>query len=233
MEENHHDPVQSLAVQRIVATRDSLVEEQKRVRQEQRRLSELDRELERKLGDCFAAARFFGVDISLPVDDEAIAEAQRRVRTYEMRLRSSETDEERTRAFEFLNRARARLADLTGKKEAEERSAKDQGPVVGPDDPSETAGTKAPKVREVALDRLQASGDRGQKAADIRKFVEQAYPVKLHEKTVGMTLYRLSKENLVHRKGQVWFYGPQAEQTLSVEPEDPGAAAPGNTQDHQ
>ena len=232
MEENHHDPVQSLAVQRIVATRDSLVEEQKRVRQEQRRLSDLDRELERKLGDCFAAARFFGVDISLPVDDEIIAEAQRRVRGYEIRLRASETDEERNRTLEFLSRHRARLADLMTKKEAEERSAKDQVPVVQPVDPGEVVGTKAPRVREVTLDRLQASGERGQRAADIRKFIEQAYPIKLHEKTVGMTLYRLSQENLVHRKGQVWFYGPQAEQTLSAEPEDPGAAAPGNTQDH-
>jgi hypothetical protein len=233
MEENHHDPVQSLAVQRIVATRDSLVEEQKRVRQEQRQLSELDRELERKLGDCFAAARFFGVDISLPVDEEVIAEAQRRVRTYEMRLRSSETEEERHRALDYLNRARARLADLMAKKLAEESSVKDQPPIEPPSSPSEIVGTKTPRVREVTLDRLQASGDRGQKAADIRKFIEQAYPIKLHEKTVGMTLYRLSQENLVHRKGQVWFYGPQAELTLPAEPENPGAGAPGNTQDHK
>jgi hypothetical protein len=228
------DSVLRAAEARILKTRDTLLSEQKHVREEQRRLAEVERGLERKLADCLAAARFFGIEVSLPVDDEAIAELQRRVRMFEMRLRASETEEERARIFESLSGYRTRLSDLMARKEAEAVAGapvQNSMQLTVTPETSASASIKSPKVRDVTLDRLQAAGDRGQRASDIRGFIEQSYPVKLHDKTVGMTLYRLSQENLVHRKGQVWFYGPQAKGLQLGGTENPGVASPGPTRD--
>jgi hypothetical protein len=63
-----------------------------------------------------------------------------------------------------------------------------------------------PRVRDAVLERLRLAGDKGLKAADLRQYYENAFSAKLHEKTVGMTLYRLSKEQLVRRDGRTWYY---------------------------
>ena len=87
-----------------------------------------------------------------------------------------------------------------------------------------------PKIRDIVLDQLREAGNRGQKAAPIQKYIEESYHTLLHEKTVGMTLWRLSKEDMVYRKGQTWFYGAQAGQTSTVTTENPGAETPGSIQ---
>ncbi len=65
----------------------------------------------------------------------------------------------------------------------------------------------------------------------MREFIEKTYGETLHEKTVGMTLYRLSQDNLVHRDGHTWFFGPPP----PAETENPGVAAPGsnNSDSHE
>jgi len=80
-----------------------------------------------------------------------------------------------------------------------------------------------PPIKNIVLDRLREAGTKGSKAAPIRQYIERVYDTKVHEKTVGMTLYRLSKEALVRRRGQTWFYVPQAAET-----ENPGVGAPGS-----
>lgn len=229
--------VQKAAEERILATRDRLLAEQKAVRVERQRLSELERDVERRLSDCLAAARFFGIEIVLPVDEEAIADLQRRVRTYEIRMRASETEEDKNRAFELLSRLRIQLADMMARRNAEQngstsgQEAMELGvPDVAPS-PMDGSVEKTPRVREITLDRLQAAGSNGQRASDIRSFIQQSYPVTLHEKTVGMTLYRLSQDKLAHRRGQRWFYGPQEGHTSSASTENPGASTPGPTHD--
>lgn len=62
-----------------------------------------------------------------------------------------------------------------------------------------------PKVSDLVLDRLKAAGGNGSKAAPIQEYIETTYNKKLHPKTVGMTLFRLQKQELVTRKGHVWF----------------------------
>ncbi len=83
----------------------------------------------------------------------------------------------------------------------------------------ETSGDKvdnSASIRELVLDRLKIAGSGGSDAATIRS----ALPQGLHEKTVGMTLYRLSKSGMARREGRTWFYvepGTPATTKLSSE----------------
>jgi hypothetical protein len=79
-----------------------------------------------------------------------------------------------------------------------------------------------PTVREVALARLRLAGGAGAKASQIREYFERTFGEVVHEKTVGMTLYRLLKLNRVRRDGHTWFYVPPEGET-----KNPGVGAPG------
>lgn len=85
--------------------------------------------------------------------------------------------------------------------------------------------TKAamPRLSDIALDRLKAAGTEGSKAAPIQDFIERTYSTKIHEKTVGMTLYRLLKTGKVRREGHLWFFVPPDAAT-----KNPGVGAPGS-----
>jgi len=62
-----------------------------------------------------------------------------------------------------------------------------------------------PTVKDLVLERLSQAGSMGSKAAGIREYIKRAYYIDTHEKTVGMTLYRLSQAGLVRREGHRWF----------------------------
>ena len=129
------------------------------------------------------------------------------------------------------------LRDLTAQKLAALSAVKKSDPLPTPEDTLESAVAKVlsatdqkqPKVRDAVLDRLRIMAPEGQKAAALRLHLDISHSMRLHEKTVGMTLYRLSQEGLVHRKGQTWFYGPQAGQSLPASAENPGDDTPGDT----
>jgi hypothetical protein len=78
-------------------------------------------------------------------------------------------------------------------------------------------------VREIVLEKLKEAGTEGTKAAELRKVIETARGTQLHEKTVGMTLYRLSQEGVARREGRTWFFVPP----LEDETKNPGAVTPG------
>jgi hypothetical protein len=78
-----------------------------------------------------------------------------------------------------------------------------------------------PTIREIALMRLREVGPAGLRAKTIREYIQTTYGVECHEKTVGMTLYRLSNERLVRRNGHVWFIND------AQESKTPGVSAPG------
>lgn len=90
--------------------------------------------------------------------------------------------------------------------------------------PASVTPAAMPRIRDVVLDRLKAAAEKGTRAAPIRDFIKQAYGRDIHEKTVGMTLYRLSKESppQAHRIGIQWFFGPDNSGT-----KNPGAETPG------
>lgn len=76
------------------------------------------------------------------------------------------------------------------------------------------------RVRDRVLKYLESVGSKGSKAALIRGHLRDVYAQTTHEKTVGMTLYRLLKEGLVRRDGHTWFLASQ-------EAANPGAGTPG------
>jgi hypothetical protein len=83
-------------------------------------------------------------------------------------------------------------------------------------DPKLEAGAT---IRELVLERLKLAFPEGLKAADIRAHIEALRGTELHEKTVGMTLYRLSLDGAVSRTGRTWFFVPEAK--------NPGGDTPG------
>jgi hypothetical protein len=76
-------------------------------------------------------------------------------------------------------------------------------------------------IRDIVLERLRLAGSDGVKASEITAHLNSVRPQKVHEKTSGMTLYRLSQDGLARREGRTWFFVPQAET------KNPGAPAPG------
>lgn len=59
--------------------------------------------------------------------------------------------------------------------------------------------------KDVALELLRAAHPKPLRAAEIQAGVEAEIGRQFHEKTAGMTLYRLLKEGLVRRNGWDWF----------------------------
>lgn len=75
-------------------------------------------------------------------------------------------------------------------------------------------------VRDLVLQKLKKAGLAGLKAADLRASIEALRGTTLHEKTIGMTLYRLSIDGLVRRDKRTWFFVPETK--------NPGAVTPGS-----
>jgi hypothetical protein len=96
-------------------------------------------------------------------------------------------------------------------------------PLSSDDAGAATESEKDATVRELVLARLQQSGSSGDKAADIRAHIEKVRGTTLHEKTVGMYLYRLSQEGAARREGRTWFFVAPVEQTKNPGAEDAGA----------
>lgn len=168
----------------ILARRDALLAERATNRRHRAELAARDREIDRELADCQAAGRVFGVEVEVP------------------------RDEEETRGFfqawEEPNLT-LRLRSLRG------RVAALQDQMVTATAAAKAVATKAemPRVSDIVLDRLKEAGDAGSKAAPIQAYIESTYSKKIHDKTVGMTLYRLQQEGRVRRQGHTWFIVPE------------------------
>lgn len=110
---------------------------------------------------------------------------------------------------------RARLAEIKAEDEAIDRKLRDlvaAGRVFGQTiDVIDLHETLKLKIKDRVLEILKQAGPEGTKTALIREHLAMAFGIKTHEKTVGMTLYRLSQENppLVRRVGRIWFSVPQ------------------------
>ena len=89
-----------------------------------------------------------------------------------------------------------------------------------PDIAGETA-TAAP-IREAILKLAEAAYPHPVRASMLQAELEKTRGP-LHYKTVGMTLYRLSKEGRMQRRGQKdWFYVPAIAETKNPGGETPG-----------
>jgi hypothetical protein len=75
-----------------------------------------------------------------------------------------------------------------------------------PSPSSQTVPSLKPSFKEAAIEFLQKVYPRGLKATHIRALAQSHYGIGAHEKTAGMTLYRLKKEGLVRRNGLYWYF---------------------------
>lgn len=223
--------LQKAAAERIFARRDLLLRERSSLRDQQLKISNRDREIERELAECQAASKFFGIVFDLLENDPEITELRDRIRTYRSRAEDYRMRGNAAEAMSWLRRAsdfEERLRAISDQKLAEmgQQSFAIAPPEAGPE---AQLPAKQAKVKDIVLNRLREIAPNGDRSLPLRRYLEQVHSLHVHEKTVGMTLYRLSQEGLVHRQGQTWFYGPQAEQSLPAEAENPGAGTPGQT----
>ena len=88
-------------------------------------------------------------------------------------------------------------------------------------------GTDKPvTIADIALDLLNKAGESGLKAAVIRDHIEKVLKRKIHEKSVGMTLYRLASAGDVSRSGHTWFIGDLAKNAKrEIDKSDEGSNA--------
>lgn len=73
------------------------------------------------------------------------------------------------------------------------------------DEPRNEAAHVSPKISEAILAYLRSIQSRGAHVGEIKRHLFDTYGIETHEKTPGMTLYRLSKEGVVRRDGRLWF----------------------------
>lgn len=66
--------------------------------------------------------------------------------------------------------------------------------------------SKRPSIKELVLIEAQKAYPNPIRAANVRQTLEAIREEKLHEKTIGMTLYRLLKEGKLRREGWDWYF---------------------------
>jgi hypothetical protein len=172
------------------------------------------RNIDRALFDCRAAGRLFGVDIELPEDVRPGIIVRPNPARTDMAVRSAAY-------MSALAAGREPPLPLVGQLPLESPPADLIVPMV----PSTAlpAGEE-PSIRDLILLYLKQAGNGGIKAIALRRKVEAFLNRQIHYKTIGMSLYRLSKETppLVRREGLIWLFVPPVAET-----KNPGASAPG------
>lgn len=224
--------VRTAAHELIVEKRDRLLAERAMLMEQRSQLLAAIRRMDRDLADCKAAARLFHLEIEFPEDEEdrearfrrdreaAILERQRdNMRRHNMARQVDAPSALSPATFSQFTNPPAKAPDPAA-------VAREQLLTVNQVVEAVISQTKAksarPSLREVVLDQLRQRPS-GAKAADLRDYIERTFGEEIHEKTVGMTLYRLSKESLVRRDGHIWFSAAATAVT-----ENPGADTPGS-----
>ncbi|TQF29219.1 hypothetical protein [Bradyrhizobium sp. UNPA324] len=155
------------------------------------------KEQDKATAACEATLRLFGYDLNEGATWDLLMEKHR------------------DRVFEVLQ-SEASTAKLLQAEDEDRPKDSDVPPAL-------PAKRQMPTIQEILLERLQEAGDKGSKAAPLRDYIQQTYSIEIHEKTVGMTLYRLLRKGLVRREGHVWFFVPQT----IADTKKPGDPPPG------
>jgi hypothetical protein len=127
--------------------------------------------------------------------------------------------------FDLAFRVARRSAQTEEKTETQ--SAKEEEPeadeaVEETEEPEEFEAddTGSMRVKDLVLNELKGHRAEGRKASEIRASIEAVLGRELHAKTVGMTLYRMSREGVARRDGRTWF--------AVLETANPGGDTPGS-----
>jgi hypothetical protein len=147
------------------------------------RLNQRNEVLLAQANDCFAASRLFDFDLNFEWQQ------------YVTRLTQQSVMNEIDQAFPPLP-----AAVPPGVKYPPPRPAPplDTGPSTG-----------RPKVKDHVLDAAKAAYPNAVRAAEISKTLA-ATGMHIHEKTVGMSLYRWLQVGKVRRDGRDWYYVPES-----------------------
>jgi hypothetical protein len=230
---------------KIIRERDELLVERSHLMNARMELLIRLRNADRRLADCRAAARFFGLKIDFPevepeqmdrIEHERVQrERAIRIAEREATMRRAEivrAEHERAQSQRELpfNKTKLATAVLSAGSIVSTNSSATlsihPGAPSSKDLKSPTAidsdGTPPKTVREVILERLEVAGKSGSKASAIREFYERTFGRPIHEKTIGMTLYRLQLDGLVRHEGHTWFLAPPKAETGNPGGETPG-----------
>lgn len=199
------DEVRIAAVRRILRERDDLLIKRLEIRRRVNAVLAEDRALERKLEDLRAAGRVFGQGVAIPRGVDAFNDRQS--------LDAAMLELRKGRKW-VPGESEPTPIESSGKADENDDGDADAAP---------TAESQRGTIRDLVLTFVQEHKT-GVKADDIKKWLAFQYAIETHDKTVGMTLYRLSKEGLVRRQGHTWF-----PVTVTTESENPGADTPGQT----
>lgn len=75
---------------------------------------------------------------------------------------------------------------------------------MGRDDLSQKANKAT--IPQAIMELLKIKSAEGAPISEIRDYLKAAHDLKVHEKSPGMTLFRLQKQGLVKRDGRKWFF---------------------------
>lgn len=184
-----------------------ILDRRKMVRETRANLALKERELDRELADLRAGARSFEIQLDIPPDEEAARRYVFVTRPDGVVVRQRITPDGTVDEWALARKP----PQLAGGGEPVPISPPQAAPI-----------SKRPPIREIVIDQLKEAGAKGARAADIRQYIERVYDPDIHEKTVGMTLYRLSQRDIVRRRGLRWFFVPPL-----AEAKNPGVGAPG------
>lgn len=185
------------AIQALEAKALELIEERDCIRKRLIEDAARDMQIERDINGCVAGARALEFDLELP--------------------KAPALSQQQQQALNNFISGRTSLA----------LNAPALKPIFGVEDddgePDETSVNRdqdMPRLADIIVDRLTVAGEEGSKAAAIRRYIRNTYNADIHEKSVGMTLYRLQSAGRVRRDGQTWFLA-------SPEAKNPGESPPG------
>lgn len=146
------------------------------------------------------------------------------------RVKSEEFQNAKQQAERYVAIAKTREIELAEL----DKAVKVLGIVFEPEKPVDSETSKssppttgeAPVFKELALEALRAVHPASMRAAQVQAEAERKAARKFHEKTAGMTLFRLSKDGLVRRSGWDWYYVPEnerlpAEASTGINHEEP------------
>jgi hypothetical protein len=190
------DTLRDMAVQKILDDRDRLVLERVAVRAQLLEILRKDEILRRALRDLAAAGRVFNQIVAVPLADSDYDS--------EAALKKAMEDLRRGKPWS-PGQSRPHKKGPDGKYgPAEDIDALNSNQTAAGDSTAET-----PRIRDRVLAYLEAKYPSGCLASELREHLLNSFGTETHEKTVGMTLYRLSKQGLVTRKGRTWFFAAE------------------------
>ena len=171
----------------ILRQRDSLLLKRDRLQRLNHVIAAYMEGIDADLANCVAVGRAFGMLVPLPNWSNVLktsldAEMQRVERII--------AQEERETPIEQNEKDQELLWDLFKKLDEFRYRPYHPAPI--------------PSLQHIVVERLQAAGEEGTTAANIRVYARARASVRFHQKTIGMTLYRLARRGLARREGRVW-----------------------------